>query len=111
MNLKKGNILQEPSIKNGEKEIFEEIISSPDFTIERIFTNKHYDKPGDWYDQEKDEWVLILQGEAILEFENKEIVSLSKSDYIFIPARKKHRINESSKSPKCIWLAIHGNLK
>ena len=67
--------------------------------------------PGDWYDQNTDEWVLLLQGETKLEFEDNEIKEMKAGDYIFIPAHKKHRIKHSSIEPKCIWLAIHIKLK
>ena len=92
-------------------EIFEDILQTKDLKIERIVTLKPYDKPGEWYDQDKDEWVLLLQGNAVLEFEGEETIELNAGDYIFIPSRKKHRIKQSSANTKCIWLAIHGNLK
>ena len=105
------NIFNINNIQSQSPEIFESILEIRDIKIERIVTLKPYDKPGDWYDQETDEWVLLLQGEAYLEFENNEKMAFQSGDFIFIPAHKKHRINRSSIDPKCIWLAIHGKLK
>jgi len=105
------NIFEIDDILTQESEVFESILVKEDLKIERIVTLKPYDKPGEWYDQEKDEWVLLLQGNAALEFEGQEIIELKAGDYIFIPSRKKHRIKHSSSHTKCIWMAIHGNLK
>lgn len=105
------NILNVENIQSEDSEVFEDLLHSENIQIERIVTLKPYSKPGEWYDQEKDEWVLLLQGEAELEFSEEKKLQLKAGDYIFIPARKKHRINHSSPNKKCIWLAIHGNLK
>lgn len=110
MKIKKKNIFEKP--ENGdEQEVFEELVKSKDFLVERIYTTKAFKQPGKWYDQERDEWVLLLQGNALLEFEEEKIVRLDKGDYIFIPVHKKHRIRQSSEESNCIWLAIHGNFK
>lgn len=37
--------------------------------IERIVSHGHASPPGFWYDQEEAEWVAVLSGEAVLEFE------------------------------------------
>lgn len=108
---KTNNIFNTDNFSLKNQELIETILEQGDFKVERIVTIKPYEKPGEWYDQEQDEWVLLLQGTASLEFENKEIIKLNSGDYIFIPAHKKHRINHSSSKPQCIWLAIFGNIK
>jgi cupin 2 domain-containing protein len=107
----KGNIFNIDSITSDKKEVFESILTNENITIERIVTLSPYEQPGEWYDQPKDEWVILLQGEAEIEFNPKEFTKLSAGDYIFIPAHKIHRIKQSSSDKRCIWLAIHGNLK
>lgn len=111
MVVKVQNIFNIDDVQSQSPEIFESILEKGNFKVERIVTLKPYDKPGNWYDQETDEWVLLLQGETELEFEDHEKVALQSGDYIFIPAHKKHRINHSSFDQKSIWLAIHGDLK
>ena len=105
------NIFDIESVHSKDPEVFESILEKGDFKVERIVTLKPFDKPGKWYDQERDEWVMLLQGEAILEFKKGQVLHLKAGDYIFIPAHQEHRISHSSVEQKCIWLAIHGKLK
>jgi cupin 2 domain-containing protein len=106
-----GNLITDLPINADDPESFETLINTEEILIERIVTNQSFSAPGNWYNQERDEWVLLLQGRAKIEFEKKEMHSLEKGDFLFIPAYKRHRVNVVSKSPNCIWLAIHGKLK
>ena len=106
-----GNIFSDPLVNKNTPESFELLVATDDLLIERIVTGETFTTPGQWYDQDKDEWVVLMQGRAELEFEDNEVIGLNRGDYIFIPAHKRHRVKEVSKSPHCIWLAIHGNLK
>lgn len=105
------NLFKTDHLSPGSQEVIETVLSSGDLKIERIVTLEPYSEPGEWYDQEMDEWVLLIQGSATLEFQNKKKVKLIAGDYIFIPSHKAHRISQSDPFEKCIWLAIHGNLK
>jgi cupin 2 domain-containing protein len=111
MFISKGNIFQYSPLDERLPEFFESLISTQDLLVERIVTNDNFQTPGQWYDQDKNEWVLLLQGEAELEFEENELLVLKSGDFILIPSHKKHRVTAVSKSPNCIWLAIHGNFK
>ena len=106
-----GNIFSDPLVNKNTPESFESLVITYDLLVERIVTGESFTAPSQWYDQDKDEWVVLMQGQAELEFEDDEVLGLSKGDYIFIPAHKRHRVKAVSKSPNCIWLAIHGNLK
>lgn len=89
-------------------EILETIITSRQFKIERIISSGHATADGYWYDQDKNEWVLVLKGNAGLLFEDKkEIVIMKVGDYINIPAHTKHRIEWTDPEEETIWLAIH----
>ena len=107
----KRNIFSKPENTKDVPEVFETIFKNRDILIERIITNGSLKTPGEWYDQEKDEWVILIQGSAIIEFKSGKIANLMKGDYILIPAHTKHRVNQTSENPNCIWLTIHGNLK
>ncbi len=109
--LVKKNIFDEPDMKSSGQEILESLVNGEQIKIERIFTQKPVSAPGKWYDQESDEWVILLQGKASLEFNNKTIIHLIAGDYLFIPSHKKHRIIRTSSDPCCLWLAVHGKLK
>lgn len=94
-----------------KQEVFDILLETTNLKIEKITGFRPYTEPGEWYDQELDEWVVLLQGSAVLEIKNEEIIELKAGDYIFLPAHKIHRINRTESIPKCIWLAIHGKLK
>ncbi len=92
------------------KELFESIVANGKILIERIISTGQTTPPGEWYDQDKDEWVILLQGEAILSYEDESQVTLTVGDYLFIPAHQKHRVEYTSSNPPCIWLAVHGDM-
>jgi len=88
-------------------EVFETLLDKNNFRIEKIISNGQSSPDGFWYDQDTDEWVLLLTGSAALLFEdiNEEKI-LKPGDYIFIPAHKKHRVTWTSKEQKTVWLGI-----
>ena len=78
------------------EEIFETILTTEHFKLERIISTGQATSPGDWYDQDTDEWVILLSGSAGLLFEGDERVCVMRpGDHIHIPARRRHR-------PECI---------
>ncbi len=105
-----GNFFLDNQISPDEPEKFSEIFNGK-IRIEKILSSGHTTEEGKWYDQAEDEWVVLLSGIAILEFEDNSILEMKPGDYIFIPAHKKHRVTFTSKEPSCLWLAIHGHLK
>ena len=96
------NIFKEiPQIQTGD-EFFETLIDHESLMIERIVSNRLQN--GQWYDQDHDEWVILLQGEAALDFGDR-VQTLVKGDYIFIKAHQRHRVE--STSADALWLAVH----
>ena len=93
-----------------EQEIFETILNSKNLKIERIISTGQITSEDTWYDQEEDEWVILLQGKATLSFFDNSSINLKAGDYLLIKAHQKHRVTFTSFDPPCIWLAIHGNL-
>ena len=89
---------------NGDETITT-LIRNPAFTLEQIVSRGAASPDGFWYDQDRDEWVLLLRGEAELRFESGEIVSLTAGDPILIPAHRRHRVDRTSAD--AIWLALH----
>ena len=73
--------------------------------IERIVSHSHSSPPGFWFDQEWNEWVIVLRGSAALEFENGERAELLEGDYLMIGGHVKHRV--ASTSAETVWLAVH----
>ena len=104
------NILDLNTIDFSGNEEITEIITQGNFLrIERIFSFGQTTPDGFWYDQSEHEFVLVLQGEAKILFEDKQEQLFKTGDYIHIPAHVKHRVTYTSSEPVCIWLAIFYN--
>jgi cupin 2 domain-containing protein len=89
-------------------EIFDTIIENCSLRIERIISEGHATPAGQWYDQTWDEWVVLLQGSAGIQFEGDlNFFILKPGDYVYIPAHKKHRVEWTNSNEKTIWLAVH----
>lgn len=101
----KKNLLKDLETQN-DQERFEEILSRKGLRIERIVSNGHASEPDFWYEQDHDEWVLIFNGEAELEFESN-LLKMMPGDYILIEAGKRHRVRSTSLTEPTVWLAIH----
>ncbi|MBL0010576.1 MAG: cupin domain-containing protein [Nitrosomonas sp.] len=88
-------------------EFFELLIKNDTVTIERIISKGKKSPESDWYDQEKNEWVMVLKGKAVLSFEDQTSVQLNEGDFINIPSHKKHRVAWTDPDNETIWLAVH----
>lgn len=76
--------------------------------VERIVSQGHSSPDGFWYDQEEEEWVLVLEGKAVIEFEgDPQSVRLQRGSYLRIPPHARHRVVWTDPNEKTIWLAIH----
>lgn len=93
--------------KPSADEFFDILALKDGVKIERIVSFGHTSNEDEWYDQDKDEWVVLLKGEAVLSFENEADVRLVKGDHIDIPAHKKHRVSWTKEDEETIWLAVH----
>ena len=89
-----------------QEEIFEEVFKRGGVRVERITSMGQSSPEGFWYNQDENEWVMLLQGEARLELESGEEVSLKAGDHYYLPAKKKHRVSYTSTEPSCLWLAV-----
>jgi cupin 2 domain-containing protein len=90
------------------EELVETLLEDKSLRIERIVSHGHASSAGFWYDQPQHEWVLLLQGEARLQFdEGGKLISLRPGDAINIPAHKRHRVEWTTPKQPTVWLAIH----
>jgi cupin 2 domain-containing protein len=92
---------------NLDEEIFQQLVDGEGVRIERIISSGHSSPESGWYDQDRNEWVLVLKGEAILLLEGDLPVNLKVGDFINIPAHQKHRVEWTDPDSKTIWLAVH----
>ena len=62
-------------------ELFEDIISTENFRIKRIISSGHTTPKDKWYNQDKNEWVIVLKGNAELLFvEGNQIIKMKEGD-------------------------------
>ena len=58
-----GNLFK-PLARRSDVEVFEELAMGREFTLQRICSSGQSTPQGEWYDQPKDEWVVLLSGSA-----------------------------------------------
>ncbi len=102
--MQKFNIFNNIKI-NKQNEQFFDLLKNDNLRIEKIVSNGQNSPKDFWYEQEESEFVLLVEGFAILEFKDKEI-ELNKGDYINIPAFTKHRVKYTSQKEPTLWLAV-----
>ncbi len=90
------------------KEIPETLLDTQQFRLERILSTGQKTPPGEWYDQNTNEWVTLLSGEARVFFEGEsEVCVMHPGDYVHIPAHRRHRVEWPDPEQKTVWLALH----
>ncbi len=89
----------------GTKEEFHSLLEGKSFRLEQIVSHGECSPPGFWYDQEQEEWVTLLRGEATLAYDDGTQQSLQSGDAVLIPAHRRHRVE--SVSCDAVWLALH----
>lgn len=102
-----GNIFN--NLLFADVEIEENICDSNLFHVKRITSTG---QTTDILDQEDDEWVVLLQGNATVTFFDKsnQIQGTRKlvvGDWLFIPAHQKHQVINCQQQN--IWLCFHIN--
>jgi cupin 2 domain-containing protein len=94
---------------NLSEELFTVLAESSGTRIERIVSDGHASTAGFWYDQEENEWIMLVCGSAVLSIENEsgiQRIELKPGDYLLIPAHLRHRVESTSQTEKTIWLAV-----
>ncbi|MEE8588539.1 MAG: cupin domain-containing protein [Sulfurimonadaceae bacterium] len=83
-------------------EMITELLQHKNVTINRIVSNRLTN--GSWYDQDEDEWLVLVEGAALLLIDDEE-KTLKAGDTLFIPAHQLHRV--ISTSDNALWLTVH----
>ena len=92
---------------NLNDEVFESLVQVDNLKIERIISKGHTSPAQGWYQQDQNEWVVVLKGEAKLLFADDREVHLLPGDHINIPAQCRHKVSWTLPDTETIWLAIH----
>ncbi|AMD94272.1 cupin domain-containing protein [Leptotrichia sp. oral taxon 847] len=97
------NIFDFEKLENNE-EIITILEENKNIKIEKIISTG---QTTDWQSSDKNEFVILIQGEAEITYlKNSEIVKLSSGDTILIEKNKKHKVSYTSKNPHCVWICI-----
>ena len=89
-------------------EVVDLLVDRPGLRIERIVSTGQATPEGQWYDQDSDELVLVVDGAARLSIEGEATDrALSEGDWILLPAHCRHRVTWTRAEPPTVWLAIH----
>src|SRR5579863_7945869 len=101
-----GNIFSNLGMASRDEHI-QELWAAGNVRIERIVSTGQASPLGFWYDQNWDEWVLLLGGSAVLQFENEPAPrQLKPGDFIHIAAHVRHRVSWTDPEQPTIWLAV-----
>ena len=99
---KRMNIFDLPELPLPE-ELTTILVESGNVRIERIVSTGQV---SGWYDQPDTEFVALLSGSAVVEYENGKTVAMSRGDTLLIKPRVKHRVCFTSSKPPCVWLCV-----
>ncbi len=100
----KYNVFEELPVNKNE-ELFFEIFKNETIKIEKIVSNGQTSPENFWYEQKENEFVLLLEGFAIVEFEDFEM-ELKKGDCLNIKVMQKHRVKFTSLNETTVWFAV-----
>lgn len=90
-------------------ERFERLVEQAGVLIERLVSTGQASPEGFWYDDPRDEWVVLLAGAAVLEFEAQGGAhhQMRSGDYVHIPAHCRHRVAWTDTATPTVWLAVY----
>lgn len=84
------------------------LLETPGVRLERIVSHGHTTRGDTWYDQQRDEWVVLLRGRARLVIEGQDApVIMTPGDYVLLPAHCRHRVAWTDPETDTVWLALH----
>ncbi|MDA0256155.1 MAG: cupin domain-containing protein [Chloroflexi bacterium] len=74
--------------------------------VERIVSRGHATAADEWYEQDEDEWVLVVAGAARLDLAGGASIELGPGDWVDLPAGLRHRVAWTAPDIDTIWLAV-----
>jgi cupin 2 domain-containing protein len=106
--IKTGNLRSGLPVRPLPDEVVDLLVERSGLRIERIVSTGQATPEGQWYDQDSDELVLVVDGTARLSIEGEsEERELGEGDWILLPAHCRHRVTWTRAEPPTVWLAIH----
>lgn len=100
------NLFQNLPAQLGD-EWFDTLVEAGHVTVERIVSRGHASPASGWYDQSRNEWVVVLKGKGVVAFEDGDEVTLGPGDHLMIAAHRRHRVAWTTPDENTVWLAVH----
>lgn len=101
-----GNLLHDHPTKLAAEDV-STLLTRPGLRIERIISTGQASPPEFWYDQDEDEFVIVLTGAAGVRFEGQTDIHVMRAgDWVEIPAHARHQVAWTSTEEPTIWLAV-----
>ena len=97
------NLYELPRLPLAEELIDELARGSSGARVERIVSTG---QTTGWYDQDETEFVALLAGSAVIEYEGGSKVYLAAGATLVIEPHQKHRVVFTSTEPPAIWLCF-----
>jgi len=96
-------------VRDATGERFDTLVACGGVVVERIVSTGQASPPGFWYDDAREEWVVLLSGAATLEFEEagEPARRLLPGDYVHLPAHCRHRVAWTDPTVPSVWLAVY----
>ena len=105
--IKSANLLTSAPF-NPDCEFLETLLEGPNIKLERIVSHGHRSPDGDWYDQERDEWISLLSGGAKLQIEGQDqLIDMLPGCHLTIPAHVRHRVEWTDETQETVWLVLY----
>jgi cupin 2 domain-containing protein len=105
--IKTGNLRSGLPARPLPDEVVNLLVERLGLRIERIVSAGQATPEGQWYDQDRDEFVLVVDGAARLSIEGEtEERELGEGDWILLPAHCRHRVTWTRAEPPTVWLAV-----
>ncbi|MGE0715769.1 MAG: cupin domain-containing protein [Alphaproteobacteria bacterium] len=83
------------------------LLHGPGIRLERIVSHGQASPEGFWYDQDEDEWVMVLSGAARLTIAGEAADRvLGPGDAVLLPAHCRHRVAWTDPDRPTVWLAL-----
>jgi cupin 2 domain-containing protein len=106
-SVKAGKLFDAVPAQLAEEE-FLTLLDAPGVRLERIVSTGQATPAGEWYDQPRPEWVILLIGSAGLLIAGEAVPRrLVPGDWLLIPAGVRHRVEWTDPDRPTVWLALH----
>lgn len=106
--MKTGNLFEGLPPGTAEAEDLASLFRAQGVEVERIVSTGQATPPGEWYDQDWTEWVVLLSGSACLAIEGEPAArTLLPGDWVLLPPHLRHRVEWTDPDGPTVWLAVH----